>query len=296
MSSQTTALRPGRACVVGCDSRIGRAVAARLAADGWELQCTTRRNTGSAADTLDLEEPERWAGAAPGTAVAFLCAALTDMRTCDADPARARRINVDGIVSIGRRLVAEGVRVVFLSTNAVFSGDHGDLAEDATPDPRVAYGCMKADAERGILDLADGGVVVRMGKVLSARLPLLTDWRDRLGRGETVQPLTDLVMAPVSLTFAVELLYRVATNPVAGVFHASGARDVSYADFLGAYARALGFDARLVQPATSHELDIALPAQPAHACLSMSRTFARLGLDRQSVDAVIADLLREEAA
>lgn len=295
--SEPAAASPGRRlCIIGGDGRIGRALAGHLTARGERVFATTRQPHGSAEAHLDLDRAEAWTGPPEGTTAAFLCAAVTDMAQCEARPEHARRINVESAMILSQRLAANGIRVVFLSTNAVFSGDVPDVPEDAIPDPLNAYGRLKQEAEQAVLALGPLGVVVRLGKVLDATLPLLAGWRDRLDRGETVRPFSDLRMAPVSLDYVCALLAQVADRDVAGVLHASGAASVSYAAFLQAYARARGNRDGLVEPVTSTEAGVRLPACPAHATLGMARTRDLLGVTPQPVEGVVDDLLRGERA
>lgn len=283
-----------RLCIIGGDGRIGRAFADFLAAKGERVIATTRRACGGAENQLDLEQPEVWSGPPDGTTVAFLCAAVTDMAQCEARPEHARRINVEAVTTVAERLATRGIRVVLLSTNAVFSGDVPEVPEDASPDPANAYGRFKREAELAVLALGPLGTVVRLAKVLDVTLPLLAGWRDRLDRGETVRPFSDLRMAPVSLDYVCEFLGRVADLPVQGVLHASGAATASYADFLRAYALARGNPRSLVQPVVSAEVGVRLPASPTHATLGMARTREVIGMAPQPVASVVDDLLRGE--
>lgn len=295
--SEPAAASPGRRlCIIGGDGRIGRALAGYLTARGERVFTTTRRRHGSAEAYLDLDRPGDWPGPPEGTTVAFLCAAVTDMAQCEVRPEHARRINVEAVTLVSQRLATRGVRVVLLSTNAVFSGDVPDVPEDASPDPINAYGRLKQEAEQAVLALGRLGTVVRLGKVLDASLPLLAGWRDRLDRGETVRPFSDLRMAPVSLDYVCAFLARVADRDVDGVLHASGAATVSYAAFLQAYARARGNRDTLVEPVTSTDAGVRLSACPAYATLGMARTRDQIGVTPQPVQGVVDDLLRGEHA
>lgn len=283
-----------RVCIVGGDSTIGRALGARLRAQGVVVEGTSRRSETTGATFLDLADPDRWDGPSAVPDVAFLCASITDMARCDADAEGARRVNAEGVVRVANRLADAGARVVLLSTSAVFSGNTAWVAEDAAPDPANTYGTLKAEAEREVIALGERGVVVRLTKVLEASLPLLSGWRARLDDGLIVKPFRDLRMAPVSLDYAVRLLLRIAYRDVCGVFHGSGSADISYADFLAAYALRRGNSPHLVAPVTSAEAGVQLTAQPRHATLGMARATRHLEMAPQPVDAVISDLLGGE--
>src|SRR5690606_26325829 len=114
---------------------------------------------------LDLaDDPPRWR-LPEDVAVAFLCAAVTALRSCEADPAGTARANVEHTARLASMLVGRGAFVVFLSSNLVFDGSEPRRRADAPTCPATEYGRQKAAAEGALL--AMGGVsIVRLTKVV----------------------------------------------------------------------------------------------------------------------------------
>jgi dTDP-4-dehydrorhamnose reductase len=268
----------GGVLVVGADGLLGAAVAARLAAAGTPVMRTSRRGSPGSIP-LDLAAlPTQWSPP-PGVTAAVLCAAITSTDECRARPDECRRVNVDATCELGRRLAAAGARLVFLSTNMVFDGHTPFTPATAPRCPRTAYGRMKAEAEERLLALGAGTTVVRLTKVIGRSLPVIDRWRDSLARGEPIRPLTDLVIAPVSLDLAAAVIAAVAREPLGPILQVSARADVSYADVTTRLAARWGAASALIQPASAADLGLALEHLPAHTTLDASLMRDRLGIE-----------------
>lgn len=163
---------------------------------------------------VDLADPDSVARlvAQLGTESVLHAGAMTSVAACEADPARAERVNV-----VATRLLAAaaGARLLLVSTDLVFDGRAGPYAPDAEPRPLSVYGRTKLAAERVVL--AAGARVVRVpllfgpsfdgrrgasDMVLSALreqrpLTLFTDeLRSPLHVADAAARLLDLLLAP----------------------------------------------------------------------------------------------------
>ena len=272
----------GEVLVVGADGTIGAAVAARLEAAGVPVIRTSRRVTadrGAIGRSLPLDLaalPAAWAPP-PGITTAVLCAAVTSTDACRDHPDECRRVNVEATIELGRRLADVGARVVFLSTNMVFDGSMPCVPATAPRCPRTAYGCMKAEAEEGLLTLG-GTTIVRLTKVVGRTLPVIERWRQALGRSEPIHPLADLVMAPVALDFAAAVIAAAAREPLGPILQVSALADVSYAAVACRLAARWGYPADLVRPQTVSASELTLEHVPLHTTLDGSAVRDRLGL------------------
>ena len=68
-------------------------------------------------------------------------------------------------------------------------------------------------------------------------MPLITGWIDCLPRGEPIRPFSDLMIAPLSMAIVTDALAKIVEGRHGGIFQASGARDVSYAEVARHIAR-----------------------------------------------------------
>jgi dTDP-4-dehydrorhamnose reductase len=279
------------ALVVGADGLIGRALATRLASLGVKVVPSSRRALPTGGVHLDLSK-RLDLDVIPKVDVAFLCAAISRFADCEKDPTLARQVNVLAQVAIAEKLFELGTHVVFISSNSVFDGRESAPNEEAMPSPESLYGELKHEAEGLIQNIADRQAgrfsIVRLTKVLDARVSLLDGWRKRLADGLTIEAFKDVTVSPVSLAYAVDGLAKVGQTALDGVFHLSGARECTYFQFATEFAMACGADTDLVRP-VFRSIQTGLPMLHNH--LGMTSTLARLGVSAQPANVMLSDLV-----
>ena len=244
--------------VVGADSLIGSALVGHLRDAGQGVIGTTRRREAVDASTLYLDlsgDVASWTCPLP-ISVAYLCAGVTGLESCRREPVPTARVNIDGISTLAQNLVAHGAFVVYLSTNQVFDGTKPHRSPDDPVSPVTEYGRQKAEAERRISRWGDSASIVRLTKVLYPAAPLLYQWREALERGDTVEPFSDMYMAPVPLDHVVTVLRLVGEQCLPGILQVSGDRDISYAEAALMGARMIGADAQLVRPVRTLDANV----------------------------------------
>lgn len=277
------------ALIIGGDSLIGRALYRHLTSAGKSVVATSRRTAADASGSMyfDLSKP---VDIDLPSQMVIMCAGITDLKRCESDPSGTRRINVDATLSVFEAAHAAGSRVIYLSSHAVFDGALPMLPVDAPASAIIEYGRQKAEVERGVLAFGPRASVVRMTKVMSCRVPLVSKWISALERLETITPFEDLVMSPISLRYLVSLI----TDPrLEGIVHASSAMQLTYAEFATDFVKALGFSAGLVRPVNSKDAGIDLLYHPRFTTLAMVETEARFGVGPQKLESVLTDLARE---
>lgn len=250
-----------RVIVVGIDGLVGGALATTLSARGNTVYGTTRRASQvrpGRIDFLDLAEPTF---DLPPADVAFICAAMTSLAACRAQPTLAERTNLQGPAALAAWFAERGVRTIFLSTNAVFDCQAPLMLPDRPRVPNSVYGRLKAAAEDAVLARAVTGTVVRLTKILNNETPLLKRWAGALREGAHIEAATDHRIAPVTLDHAVKALLSIAAAGETGLYQVSAAADLSYADV------ALRLAERLKVPhsrvASRSAIDIGIPREEA---------------------------------
>ena len=158
------------------------------------------------------------------------CAGVCDVGTCEQSPEFAQLVNVEGT----RILLAHATpdaRVVYLSSDHVFSGDTGGpYFEDTPPDPISVYGRTRVAAEQLVLARA-GSLVVRaglwIGPSANGRLGHL-DWlRDRTRRGLPMTIVSDEHRSAVWAEDGARRTWELARSPLTGIRHVVARRIVS---------------------------------------------------------------------
>ena len=173
----------GTPLIIGCDSFIGSALYQYFDRRFPNVVGTSRR-PGTSHLFLNLEEAPSLCQFPNSVGVAYLCAAITNVTTCEKDSAGTRYINVERTKLLVDKLLAQGIHVVFLSS---------DFAENPTNE----YGFQKRLVEQYLQE--KDATVVRLGKVISAESGLLADWVEELKAGRLIEPFDDYYFAPINI-------------------------------------------------------------------------------------------------
>ena len=267
----------GSILVVGADGQIGRSLADRLSGQGRTVVRTMLQADG---DALPLDLSRDAAGWVPPRriSVAYLCAAVTSIDYCRQHPAEAYAVNVRGTMAVARRLAEQQALVVFLSSNLVFDGSAQFEKPDAPRRPGCEYGRHKAEVEEQLLLMRQQSCIVRFTKVLGLGMPLLAKWRGALQQKQPIHPFSDMVMAPVPLTFAVDVLRRVGEVRRTGVVQVSASQDVTYEQVARHLAKRIGADEGLVKAVRAADSGLDLGHVPAHTTLDTTVLREELGM------------------
>jgi dTDP-4-dehydrorhamnose reductase len=278
--------------IIGGDGKVGAALAEHIARTGQPVVTTSRRPAKEpGALFLDLAgDVEAWPIPA-GVTTAVLCAAVPLIDACEKDPAGTARVNVTGTLTLIRRLLAQDVFTVFLSTNQVFDGETPHFSAETTQSPRSEYGRQKTEVERTLVRLGGRSAIVRFTKILEPVVPLFEKWRDSLRAGEKITPFSDMRMAPVPLAGAVSALRLIADRREGGLWQVSGDRDVTYAEVAAQLAADLGCDPALVHPIAARDSGRVTAHLPAHTTLCVDRLQREFGLVPPPVERTIRGAL-----
>lgn len=241
--------------IIGVDGSFGGALSQSLQSLGHEVIATTRRRDCAGEHLfLDLAAPPP---VLPQVDGAVICAAMARLDDCRRYPELAHRVNVETPLEIARRLTQAGARVMMLSTSSVFGCLTPHVDESARPMPRGVYARLKAEAEARLLALGSDITVLRLTKVVKPNSGLLSDWIRHLGDGKPVRAFNDSRFCPLTVAHVVDAITAVIEGAQDGIYHVSGAADVSYADAAMFFAQRIGAAKYLVEPV--HGVDSGLP-------------------------------------
>lgn len=146
--------------------------------------------------------------------------AITPKHRAAADEDQMRRVNADFPARLASACERAGVRLIHISTDAVFSGSIGNYSEQNTPEPTDTYGRTKLDGE-----VSGPGIATLRTTFfgVTPQRPGLLDWFLRQ-RGEIVSGYANYRFSPLSLRALAaairELIDR--DDALQGVYHVGG--------------------------------------------------------------------------
>jgi dTDP-4-dehydrorhamnose reductase len=211
------------------------------------------------------------------------------LKSCELDPAMARRINIESIETLLDILSRTTTRLVHLSIDLVYSGTRGGghIEEDFT-DPVTIYGKTMAEAEQILLNHAHGTRSVPT-TLLRISLPMgvsfnghagAIDWiQSRFKKGKPATLYFDEVRTPTYTDCLNPLLATVlARRDMTGLFHAGGPRRLSLFQIAQIVNRVGGYDADLLHGCPRIEAG-PIPPRAGDVSMDSSKLSRALGYD-----------------
>lgn len=166
---------------------------------------------------------------------------------------------------IAEEAAVRRARLLFLSTDCVYSGERGRYGEDDRPDPVTAYGWAKLLAERTVREEIPPATIVRTSLVLRgagagppSRHEMIVD-EAASGRRD-VAFFTDERRSPIAvadLASALDELIRMPRPP--RLLHVAGAEDVSRFELARLVSSARGLPLSALRSASARGLGLVRP-------------------------------------
>ncbi|MFQ6617523.1 MAG: SDR family oxidoreductase [Fidelibacterota bacterium] len=160
-------------------------------------------------------------------------AAVTDLDECERNKDRAVKVNVKAVREIAQASVNINSRLIFFSTDMVFSGDKGWYSEDDIPDPINFYGVTKAEAEGEVMKFCKDYIILRSALVYGKRRfkfqakISFSDWIvDSIIRSEEIPIFMDQYRTPIGLSNLCRAVEELLHIEFTGVLHVAGAERV----------------------------------------------------------------------
>ena len=206
------------------------------------------------------------------------CAAYTNVDKAEEDEATAQKINADALAVLG----SQGVKVIHISTDYVFSGDeHVPCRESDPVAPRTAYGRTKYMGEKNLLAACPEAVILRTAWLYSTYGNNFVKTMIRLGQEkEKLGVVFDQIGTP---TYAADLAWAIFTvieTPAwhPGVYHFTNEGVCSWYDFTIAIHELAGIKGCQVRPILSEEYQYKTP-RPHYSVLDKSKFKKTFGVE-----------------
>jgi len=250
-----------RVFVTGLGGYLGRAIAAAAGPDDV-VSGTVRESPappGTDAFALDVRDQAALAAALDA---ARPDAVIHTAYVQHGDDMRA--VNAGGAAAVARAAADRGLRLVHLSSDAIFGGDRGRaLREDDPPDPMTPYGATKAEAETGVAAAHPAAVLVRTSLIYGGAEP---SNHERRALDPDLTFYADEIRCPVVAGDLAAAVLELAARPeLSGALHVAGADAVSRLEFARLVCAANGRDPARVR-AGAHP-----PGRPGDCTLDCSK-------------------------
>jgi dTDP-4-dehydrorhamnose reductase len=179
------------------------------------------------------------------------CAALANVDACDLQPELADRMNAVLPEELAVAAEKKDIRMVHISTDAVFDGSKGNYREDDEPNPLSTYARTKLKGEKAVLQACPDAIVARVnffGWSMSGRRSLAEWFVSNLTAGRVVNGFIDIFFCPLEVTQLCEFLQMMLEKDLKGLFHVVSSESISKYAFGVKLAEAFGLESKLIKP------------------------------------------------
>jgi dTDP-4-dehydrorhamnose reductase len=225
--------------------------------------------------------------------VVILCAGSRDIGYCEQNYERAYAVHVTGTRNVIRACVSLNTRMVYVSTDAVFSGEKKIYTEQDRPKSINVYGKVKLLAEDSVLQSNIDAVIIRSS--------LLFGWSykgqgintveytiRRLRQGQTVTLPDTLYNTPIHVGAAAKLLIQTSLSSIRGIYNLAGKTIISRFELGLQAAKRFNLEQSLIVPTL-----VTSGLRPVNSCLCVSKIEKYFHIDLDDIHQGLTRMLHE---
>lgn len=254
--------------ITGATGTLGRAFARICEARGLSYRLLSRREM-DIADAASVEKAFR--ESAPWAVIN--AAGYVRVDDAEHDYERCLRENTAGPKSLATLCARRGVRLVTFSSDLVFDGSaRAPYVETSETAPLNVYGRSKAEAEREVLSVMPGALVIRTSAFFGPwdEYNFVFAALRALASGENFRAAGDAIISPTYVPDLVHAALDLLIDGERGLWHLSNQGETSWADFARRAAEAAQLDAQLVKACPTTSLELTAP-RPLYSALTSER-------------------------
>lgn len=193
------------------------------------------------------------------------CAAVANLDVCERMPELAQRLNaeVPGEIALAARHAK--LKLVHISTDAVFDGLQGSYSERSAANPINTYALTKLAGEKAVAEANPDAIIARVnfyGWSLSGTRSLGELFFNNLHANRRMNGFTDVWFCPLQVNVLGEILMKMVEKNLSGIYHTVSAECLSKYDFGCRIARQFGLDEKLISPVSWLEGRLTAPRSP----------------------------------
>lgn len=183
--------------------------------------------------------------------VVIHCAAIANMEECEKNPALAYETNANIPGEIALKCKKKGIKLLHISTDAVFDGQTGNYSELDEPNPLSVYAKTKRAAEENVQYQNPEAIIARVnffGWSISGKRSLGEFFYNNLLSKKSVNGFVDVKFCPLYVGHLSDLLLNMIRMDLSGIYHVVSYDSMTKYEFGCAIADRFGFDQSLINP------------------------------------------------
>jgi len=186
------------------------------------------------------------------------CAANVNVDKLENNEKLAFSINGYGAKNVARVCKNNKIRLLHISSDAVFDGKQGMYVEEDITDPINIYAKSKMLGEKLISENLENYVIIRTNFYgFHSQGKFLFNWiLSKLRKNEKFLGFNDVFFNPLEVTNLSKMIYELSEKKFCGILHLSSDEIFSKFEFATKISKFFGFDSNLLKPSSIKELDL----------------------------------------
>lgn len=203
-------------------------------------------------------------------------ASYGDVDFCQNHKREAYRLNTLVTENIAKMCKKQSIKLIFLSTNAIYDGTKPPYNEKSVPNPVNHYGATKLEAEQRILKTSPNFIILRAMTMYgwnqpSERQNPATWIKEKLENGEKINMVNDIYNNALYVYSAAQIMDKLINKWTAGeVFNIAGSDCINRFEFAKKIANTFKYDSSLINPVKSSFFKQSGP-RPKNTCFNTNK-------------------------
>lgn len=207
------------------------------------------------------------------------CAANTNVDNCELLVGESSYLHAEVVIEFKK--CKSILLFVYISTDSIFDGQHGDYTEEDVPLPLNTYALTKLRGEDLVKENFIDHMIIRtniFGYHEHGSGVSITEWAlDKFGSGERIIGFKDVFFNPIYTGQLAEVIYKLIVAKFRGVINIGSSEAISKCFFLQTLASEFSFSSSLVECGAINQGD--LQAQrPLNTTLNISKMASLIGV------------------
>ena len=159
-----------------------------------------------------------------------VCGANASIDDCKRNVRDSNELNVYGTKRIISQADALGIKIVFLSSEAVFDGRRGMYTEEDIPNPVTLYGCQKLLTEQYITENLENYLIFRISRAVGSSFgekDIFDEFYNKIRNSEEIVCLKNQSFCVTEVDDIAEVIVRSLQKGLSGLFHLSSSNYIS---------------------------------------------------------------------
>jgi dTDP-4-dehydrorhamnose reductase len=190
----------------------------------FELSCMDLTQSGVIQKLIEAQKPY----------VIVNCVALTNVDQCENRPDDAERVNAGLPGELAHEASRNKIKLVQISSDAVFDGKRGGYTESDPASPMNVYASTKLAGEQAVFKEDMNALVCRVnfyGWSISGQRSLAEWFFNKLSSGEAIRGFTDAVFSPLLATDLAATIIKLIERDCCGLYHVVNPQSINKYDF-----------------------------------------------------------------